>query len=357
MKFQASELKKTLKHLAPVKTDSFRFDGDTVVAQDSEATVVVPAPRFDAPFTINSKKLSSVVNRMSGEIEVTLQERSLVLKSAKARIELEIQKVKSVALPTQQEKGITFDLPEFKKSLALAVASASTAKSAAFGGTVQVQSLPMGLNLQDDAGPLPPGYRIVGTDSIVLTVVEIKTPVPYEFKWLLNLTSAGVVQLMDGPTVSIGESATHLQVFGKDCSVYAAKPVQAYPNFDVLLVKPPSIKIKLNPQEWLSALRTLEPLIDEEKDKGAITLQFKENVVKWNSVGVGNIASDESGYEQLEPDPFFEPKEFTLNLTAKYLSGFLSKAGGDATLGVTDGPIRLESGNVVVLTMPAKGTK
>ena len=115
MKFQASELKHALKKLAPVKTDSFRFDGDTVVAQDSEATVVVPAPRFETPFTINAKKLSSVVNRMSGEIEATLQERSLVLKSAKARIELEIQKVKSVALPTQQEKVITFDLPAFKK--------------------------------------------------------------------------------------------------------------------------------------------------------------------------------------------------------------------------------------------------
>jgi len=352
MKFQAAELKHALKKLAPVKTDWFRFDGDTVVAQDSEATVVVPAPKFETPFTIHAKKLSSVVNRMSGEIEATLQERSLILKSAKARIELEIQKVKSVPLPLLQEKFTTFDLPEFKKYLSVAVASASTAKSAAFGGTVQIQSLPYGI--EDEA---PPGYRIVGTDSIVLTVVEVKTPVPYEFKWLLNLTSAAVVQIMDGPTVTIGESATHLQIIGKDCSVYAAKPVQAYPNFDVLLVKQPSTKIKLNPQEWLSALRTLEPLIDEEKDKGAITLKFKENVVEWVNVGVGNIASDESGYEQLEPDPFFDPKEFTLNLTAKYLSGFLSKAGEDSTLGITDGPIRLESGNVVVLTMPAKGVK
>jgi hypothetical protein len=59
----------------------------------------------------------------------------------------------------------------------------------------------------------------------------------------------------------------------------------------------------------------------------------------------------------LEPDPIFEPREFDLRLTAKYLPGFLSKAGTEATLGITDGPVRLESENVVVLTMPIGGKK
>lgn len=353
MKFQSSELKHALKKLSPVKTDFYRFDGDTIVASDSEATVVVPGPRFEKPFTIAAKKLSAVINRSSGEVEATLQERSLILKSGKkAQVELEIQVVKSVALPLFPDTFLSLNLPDFKKAMSLAAASASTAKSAAFGGSVQIQSLPMGI---EDTSP--PGYRVVGTDSIVLTVAEVRETIPYDAKGLINLTAAAVVQIMDGAKVEIGESGTHLQIRSGDTTVYAAKPVLAYPNFDVLLVKPPVIKIKLNPQEWLSALRTLEPLIDEEKDKGAISLHFKDNVVEWSSVGVGNIASDESEYEQLEPDPFFEPKEFTLNLTAKYLSGFLNKAGEDATLGITDGPIRLESGNVVVLTMPAKGGK
>ena len=353
MKFQASELKKSLKHLSPVKTDFYRFDSDTIVAQDSEATVVVPGPRFENPFTIAAKKLSAVINRSSGEVEATLQERSLILKSGKkAQVELEIQVVKSVALPAFPDTSLSLDLPAFKKAMSLAAASASTAKSAAFGGSVQIQSLPLGIE-----DTTPPGYRVVGTDSIVLTVAEVRETIPYDAKGLINLTAAAVVQIMDGPKIEIGESNTHLQLRSGNTTVYASKPVQAYPNFDGLLVKPSLTKIKLNPQEWLSALRTLEPLIDEEKDNGAISLHFKENVVKWSSVGVGNIASDESGYEQLEPDPFFEPKEFSLNLTAKYLSGFLNKAGDDATLGVTDGPIRLESGNVVVLTMPAKGVK
>ena len=347
MKFQAIELKHALKKLQPVKTDVFRFDAGTIVAQDSDAIVVVPGPKFEGAFNTNSKKLSAIINRMSGQVEITQQEKSIVLKSAKARVELEIQPVKPVTLPLFPTPSVEFKLPEFKKALALAVSSASTAKSAAFGGSVQLQSLPLGLE-----DTTPPGYRIVGTDSIVLTVVTVLEPIPFDMKGLLNLTAASIVQIMDGDKLEIGESDTHLQIRAGTTTVYASKPVQAYPNFDVLLAKKPSIKVGFKSAEWLNALRTVEPLIDEEKDGGRVSLQFRENVVQFLNVGIGNTASDEASYEQLEPDDPFETKEFSLKLTAKYLSGFLSKAGSDATLGVTDLPVRLESDNVVMLTMP-----
>ena len=284
---------------------------------------------------------------MSGQVEIAQQEKSIVLKSAKAWVELEIQPVKPVTLPSFPTPSVEFKLSEFKKALALAVSSASTAKSAAFGGSVQLQSLPLGLE-----DTTPRGYRIVGTDSIVLTVVTVLEPVPFDMKGLLNLTAASIVQIMDGDKLEIGESDTHLQIRSGTTTVYASKPVQAYPNFDVLLAKKPSIKVGFKSAEWLNALRTVEPLIDEEKDGGRVSLQFRENVVQFLNVGIGNTASDEASYEQLEPDDPFETKEFSLKLTAKYLSGFLSKAGSDATLGVTDLPVRLESDNVVMLTMP-----
>ena len=343
----ATDLKHALKKLQPVKTDVFRFDAGTIVAQDSDAIVVVPGPKFEGAFNTNSKKLSAIINRMSGQIEITQQEKSIVLKSAKARVELEIQPVKPVTLPSFPTPSVEFKLSEFKKALALAVSSASTAKSAAFGGSVQLQSLPLGLE-----DTTPRGYRIVGTDSIVLTVVTVLEPVPFDMKGLLNLTAASIVQIMDGDKLEIGESDTHLQIRSGTTTVYASKPVQAYPNFDVLLAKKPSIKVGFKSAEWLNALRTVEPLIDEEKDGGRVSLQFRENVVQFLNVGIGNTASDEASYEQLEPDDPFETKEFSLKLTAKYLSGFLSKAGSDATLGVTDLPVRLESDNVVMLTMP-----
>ena len=343
----ATDLKHALKKLQPAKTDVFRFDADTIVAQDSDAIVVVPGPKFEGAFNTNSKKLSAIINRMSGQVEITQQEKSIVLKSAKARVELEIQPVKPVTLPSFPTPSVEFKLSEFKKALALAVSSASTAKSAAFGGSVQLQSLPLGLE-----DTTPRGYRIVGTDSIVLTVVTVLEPVPFDMKGLLNLTAASIVQIMDGDKLEIGESDTHLQIRSGTTTVYASKPVQAYPNFDVLLAKKPSIKVGFKSAEWLNALRTVEPLIDEEKDGGRVSLQFRENVVQFLNVGIGNTASDEASYEQLEPDDPFETKEFSLKLTAKYLSGFLSKAGSDATLGVTDLPVRLESDNVVMLTMP-----
>ena len=343
MNIQASDLKRILKKLQPVKTETYRFDMDGICAQDSDVLVVVDGPKFGGTFNVNGKKLSAVVNRMSGEIDISQFEKSLVLKSAKARIELEIQPVKPVALPEASSEFLAFESVSFKKALAIAASSASPAKSAAFGGVVQIQST-------------SDGYRIVGADSIVLTVANVAQP-KSDFKALLNLTAATIVQIMDGPELRISDTEKYLVLKSGDTTVYASKPVQKYPNFDSLLAMPVITKFGLKSAEWLSALRTVESLIDEEKDKGAIGLQFRESVVQFLNTGVGNIASDEASYEQLDPDPVFDPQEINLKLTAKYLSGFLSKAGSEATLGITEKPIRLESYGVVVLTMPIGGKK
>jgi hypothetical protein len=98
--------------------------------------------------------------------------------------------------------------------------------------------------------------------------------------------------------------------------------------------------------------------MDESVDQGQISLLFKEGVLKCTNIGdSGSRAEDEASYEQLEPDPVFDPKISQLNLAAKYLSGFLSKAQGVTSLSVTDRPVRLESDGVVVLTMAGRGSK
>jgi DNA polymerase III sliding clamp (beta) subunit (PCNA family) len=346
MNISASDFKHALKKLSPVKTETYRFDMDGICAQDSDVIIAVaPDMTFGGTFNVNGKNLSRVVNRMTGQIEIVQEQKKLILTSAKARIELEIQPVKPVPLPEATETPLVLDLTDFKKALALTVPSASTAKSAKYGGAVQIQS---GLG----------GYRVVGTDGLVLTVATvINTAMLAEFKTLLNLTAASIVQLMDGESISIQDSFKYFVLKSRDTTVYASKPVQEYPNFEPLLAMKSHTVLGFKTEEWWSALRTVDPLIDDEKDNGAVSGFFRNNVVQWEGVGIGSVATDEAAYEQLEPDPIFDPKELELKINAKHLSGFLSRAGTEATLGITEKPIRLESEGVVVLTMPIGAKK
>jgi DNA polymerase III sliding clamp (beta) subunit (PCNA family) len=250
------------------------------------------------------------------------------------------------------------NLSSFKKALAVATAVASPNKSAAFGGVVQVQSNPLGLE-----DTTPKGYRIVGTDGNVLTVATVDNMAGFgEFKFLLNLAAASVVQLVDGETVFIGESDKQVWFKSGGTTVFASKPVQTYPNFDSILSVVPKLKFSFKPEEWLAALRTVEPLIDESVDRGAIALHLANNVVSFKSIGIGSTAADESEYEQVlpEPDPFTDLVSVVgLRVVSKYLSGFLSKSTGEAFLNLTDKdkPVKLESGNVMTLMMPLMSKK
>jgi DNA polymerase III sliding clamp (beta) subunit (PCNA family) len=352
MNIAAADLKRLLKKLNPVKTDTYRFDVDGIIAQDSDVIVAVQGPSFGGTFNINGKNLSRTVGRASGQINIEQTGNKLILTWAKAKVELEIQPVKSVPLPELNATAISFSAAELKKALNLTLPSANPAKSAAGGGVVQLQSLPLRLEAEEI-----PGYRVVGTDLIVMTIAQVLKPVPFEFKFPLNLTAAAIVQIMDGESVSIQDTAKYLVLKSGDTTVYASKPVQKYPDFDPLLAMKPTVTFGFKTEEWLNALRTVEPLIDDEKDKGAVIVHFDENVVQFKNNGVGSTAVDEATYEQLDPDPVFDPKEITLKLTAKYLSGFLSRAGSEATFSITEKPIRLESDGVVVLTMPFGGKK
>ena len=346
MIIQASELKHKLKKLSPLKTETYWFDVDGILAQDSDAWGVVDGPKFGGTFSIAGRKLSSVVSRMSGQIEIVQQGNKLILTSAKARVELEIQPTKSKVLPEAPEKFFPLNAKNLKRALSIACSSASPAKSAAFGGVVQIRSLPLGL-----ASDTPPGYRVAGTDSLVLTVVDTPEPVPFEFKTLLNLTAAGVVQLMDGDTFEIGETETSVCVKSDDTTVYASKPMQKYPDFSAHLAAQPTIKFGFKSQDLLSALRTVEPLMDESVDQGGVALHFGQSVLQCSSVGVGSTARDEAVCEQIDPDPVFDPQDVELRLSAKYLSGFLSRAGETAVFGyrTKDEPVRMESDGIIVM--------
>lgn len=354
MNIAANELKQAIKKLSPLKTETFQLSAEGVSAQDSDALVVAECPFSGLKGTLNisGKKFTQVINRMSGQIEILQFEKYIEIKSARAKVSLEVQPVNQLPRPEFPKHNLEIKLAEFKKALSIATASASTVKSAAFGGSVLFQNLPLGIEETESSG-----YRVTGTDAVVLTTVTVKTPISLQFRVLVNLTAASVVQSLNGETVLVGDSNQCLILRDPTTTIYASKSIQKYPDFDKLLAQKPHTIVGFKSQEWLSALRTVEPLIDETVDKGAIEVRLADGVVQFKNIGSGSVASDESDYEQLDPDPVFDPKEIDLRLTAKYLSVFLSRCGETATLGVTENPIRLESENVVVLTMPVKEKK
>lgn len=349
MNIAASELKQAIKKLSPLKTETFQLSAEGVSAQDSDALVVAECPFSGLKGTLNisGKKFTQVINRMSGQIELLQFEKYIEIRSARAKVDLEIQSVKALPRPELPKHNLEVKLAEFKKALAIASASASTAKSAAFGGVVLFQNLPLGIEEQESTG-----YRVTGTDAVVLTTVTVKTPVRLQFRALINLTSSAIIQTLNSDSLLVGDTNQCLIFRDKTTTIYASRPVQKYPDFDSLLSLKPHTSFLLKPQEWLSALRTVEPLIDDTVDKGDICIHFDESVVQFKNAGSGSVASDEADYEQIEPDPVFEPKQVDLKLKAKYLSAFLSRAGEEARFGITERAIRLESDNVVVLTMP-----
>jgi hypothetical protein len=352
MNISAPILKAALKKLGPVKTEVYTVSDRYILGRDTDVLVLESCSLGLGEFNINGKKFSQVINRMSGNIEITRDDKKLVIKSAKAKIELEIFQIKTPVLPEIPAKTFRLDAEKFKSALASASAYASPAKSAAFGDVVLIQSLPLGIEETS-----PSGYRIVGTDSIIEGIAEVEYPLPSEFKILLNLTAASAVRLMDSDKISFGETNTALYFESPDTKVFAAKPLKTFPDHDKLLALPTVVKYGFDPEELLSALKTIEPLIDESVDDGAISLHFRDNVVECSSVGVGSTALDQAGCEQIDPDPIFDPREIKIKMLHKRLSGFLSKTKGQASLGLTSHPVRLESNGVVVLTMPVKDRK
>jgi DNA polymerase III sliding clamp (beta) subunit (PCNA family) len=350
MNISATELKHALKKLSLVQTENFFIGSHGISAQDSDIFVVVNGVLSQlGDFNLSGKKFTQVVNRMSGTIDITKEERKLILKSAKAQVELEIAPTKSLIFPESSAEYLSFKLPEFKKALSVSSASASPNKSAAYGGVVQIYSIPLGME------EISIGYRVVGTDGNVLTLVKVieeKSP----FSILLNLKAAQTIQLMDGDVVSIKDSEKNLEIVGKGITIYASKPVQKYPNFDSFMSLQPKIKIQFDPAEWLNALKTVEPLIDETVDQGTVALHFKDSVIQFSNIGVGSTAKDEASYEQIDPDPVFEPMSFNTRLTAKYISGFLSKAKNPSILELisSDKPVKFESDGISVFTMAFK---
>jgi hypothetical protein len=356
MKIPAAEFKSVLKELSPVRAENFHIGPHGISAQDSDVWVSVESPLSElGSFTVAGKKLTQVINRMSGIIEIVAGEYGITLRSAKAEIKLEAKPAKKISETPVPEKFLTLKTADFKRAVALAVSTADTKKSAPFGGVVQFQTVASGVETETY-----PSYRIVGTDGKVLTVASVVEKSDFGLTALLNLTACGVVQIMESETLHFGEAPVGLYLKSGPVTLYASRSTQQYPGISPLLATVPEMTFKFKSEDWLTAYRTVEPCIEPTPEgENHVHLLFRDGVVQFNSSGTGATAKDESVYEQLEPDGMFDPVNPTFVMIAGHLSGFLSKTSGEATLSFSrmDKPMKLESGGIQVLTFPRKGSK
>ncbi len=343
----ASELKSALKKFSPIRTETYQVGAHGISATDSWVTCVNHGLLTDlGEFTTNGKRFSQIVNRMSGQIEMVRDGKKLTLTCAKAKVELEVQDSKPFAAPSSGTTSFSIDADDFKPALLVAFASASTSKSSPFGGCVQIRSTP------SLSGPST--LHVVGTDGNVLSVASASVESSADVSMLLNTSALQIVCLLDGH-LDISYTDSHIQIKSDKTTVFASKPDKVYPQFGKFLALTPTMEFGFSPQSWLDALKTVEPLI-EENDLRSVKVQLKDGCVTFSNIGAGSNARDEAEYEQLLPDPIFDPISVSILMNFDYLSGFLAKAGESATLSLTDNtkPIRLESGATQTYFMATK---
>ena len=90
MNIPASNLKSLVKKLSAVKAEQVVFGKSRFIASESDLTVVVQNgfPEDLSGFAVNLRKFSSVINRLSGDITLSLTGGGLSLTSAKTKIVL-----------------------------------------------------------------------------------------------------------------------------------------------------------------------------------------------------------------------------------------------------------------------------
>ena len=117
-----------------------------MVADDSDVTVCVGSDKFSGipNISVEARKFSSVVNRMSGEIEIIPSDNLLTIKSGKAKVDMEFTAPKPRTF-TSPPETITLPLGPMKDLLKYVYTSADQNRAAATGGVVQFESVTSGI--------------------------------------------------------------------------------------------------------------------------------------------------------------------------------------------------------------------
>lgn len=328
MKIQAADLKALLRKVSSSKAETLVLDAKRglLIVSDPEITIFAADPKLIDGWVgaTSLRKFSSVVNRMSGEIDLTFTDKFL-LQSAKARIELESMAYTLPVFP-KPEEHIDLPLTEFKDLISYAASAAEVNKASMFGGVIQIISRTEGI---ESLAPTP--YEVRGTDGGKMAWAKSKDAAPAAFDMLLPLPAIAPIQSLTGEKIKIGRTPS-VYIFEQDKSVviYAKRLTRTYP--DLMKNMPKSFKFEatISAPELRNALRVIEPMLNQNC-KNAVSVHFVDTTLCLKTVGAK--AEDSIQYEQISPDPMLSaPTDLKINLQHDWLFRFVNQIEGDFRL-------------------------
>jgi DNA polymerase III sliding clamp (beta) subunit (PCNA family) len=349
MVIDSKTLKALIKSLGTSKSDSLLVDTDNgrLISQEPDITVVVQSDVLKASqgaFSVNARKFGTVVNRMSKDIDITISGSSITLKSAKAKIDIEVKKAKLPPLAAPKDVR-SLPLNEVKSLLSFSLSAASTNKAAATGGVIQLISESQGIEEEKIVG-----MRAAGTDDKRIAFQSSSVEMDGSgFRYLIPIPAVAVINGMSGDALQVAESTSHFYFSDGQIMAFAAKLNKQFPDYQSFIPKSFTFAGSVRAEELKESLRLIDPMVEVIEANGTrpVKFHFLDGNLNISTVGTGSRAEDAIDFHQETPDPMFEEAEFTSVLDHGFVMAFVSSVSGDILFkaNTPQQPILFESGD------------
>lgn len=349
MIIDSKTLKGLLKSLGTSKSDSLLVDTDNgrLISQEPDITVVVQSDVLRASqgsFAVNARKFGAIVNRMSKDIDLTFSESSISLKSAKAKVDIEVKKAKLPHLAVPKDVR-SLPLADVKSLLSFAMSAASTNKAAATGGVIQLVTVSEGIEDERVVA-----MKSAGTDDkrIAFQSNTVEKEVK-PFRYLIPIPAVSVINGMNGEDVRVAESPSHFFFSDGNVMAFAAKLNKQFPDYQAFVPKDFAFVGSVKSEELKESLRLIDPVVETIEANGTrpVKFHFLDGNLVVSTVGSGSRAEDTIEFSQVTPDPMFEETEFTVVLDHGFVLDFVNATSGDVHIkaNTPKQPILFESGD------------
>lgn len=335
--------KDLLKKVSGTKAENVIFAPGLLIGSDNEVTIAVHFPDgVDGTYSTNLRKLSSVVNRMSGDINLSISPVSLHLSSAKAQVEFETQQSR-IIIPKAPIDTIKLPTKAVKELLKFTVAATDSNKAAQFGGVVQLKTLVLGFEDQTILG-----LKSAGTDSKRLAFQDVyMTQISSDFNYLIPLPGVqAFVGSITADTFTLGETTSHFVFSEPGVTVYASKLQKSYPNYEAFIPKEFKYELSIKAEDVRNSLGMISPFISADFNNG-IDVHFLDGSATFKTPGNGSNAKDSVEFTQIVPEPIFDSLDLKMRLDHRFLSDFFGAVSGEVLLkaNAPNQPVLLQSGD------------